>query len=677
MILRMRIPHPTHFFAAFAVFCLTLSGSMFLSSCARMGHPDGGWYDELPPKVVGASPAEGATQVTGRRIVINFDEYIKLDNPQQNVVVSPAQLEPPTIKVQGRRIIVELNDTLLPNTTYTIDFSDAISDLNEGNPMGNYTYTFSTGDGIDSLQMSGHVIDAFTLEPVQGIFVGVLKEESGERSEESKETWESVSADMPALQRVGRTDAEGRFSVKGIAPGRYRIMALADLDGDFRYSQAAEQVAFNTTVYTPTFGSAVRQDTLWRDSLHIRDIRRVGYTRYQPDDIVLRAFTATPDMRYFLKAERTEAERFTVYFTAPDSIAPVVEGMNFDSWDAFIVESSAGHDTITYWLRDSTLIKQDTLRLSLSYRASDSLGILQPKVDTLDVVSRRPFALREKDRQKEYERWQQQQRKKQQRGEAVEHVMPSQMLEPKYAYYPVMTPEQHVSINMPVPLARLDTAAIHLYAQQDSTWYRVEKRCIDKGRRQYEIRAAWTPNTMYSLEIDSAAFMDIYGRVNPAFKAGLKVPDASTYGSLFITLDGWDGKSVVAQLLNGQGNVIKEVAVRDGVAAFFYLNTGAYYLRAFVDDNGNGQWDTGNFTEGLQPELMCYYPRAINCRANWDIRERWNPTSVAANRQKPSELRKERKEERKSMTKRNQERARKLGIKEIPEKYTGFKAEQN
>lgn len=113
-----------------------------LASCARMGQPDGGWFDETPPKVVGASPADGAVNVKEKKIDIYFDEFIKVDNPTEKVVVSPPQLEVPEIKGAGKRIHISLVDSLKPNTTYTIDFSDAISDNNEGNPMGNYTYSF-------------------------------------------------------------------------------------------------------------------------------------------------------------------------------------------------------------------------------------------------------------------------------------------------------------------------------------------------------------------------------------------------------------------------------------------------------------------------------------------------------------------------------------------------------
>ena len=166
-----------------------------IASCARMGQPDGGWYDDEPPRIIGSTPEDGATGVKEKKITIQFDEYIKVDNATEKVIVSPPQLEMPEIKVAGKKIVVELKDTLKPNTTYTIDFSDAISDNNEGNPLGNYTFTFSTGEQIDTFEVAGNVLDASNLEPVKGIQVGLYDDLS-----------DTVFRKKPLL-RVARTDA--------------------------------------------------------------------------------------------------------------------------------------------------------------------------------------------------------------------------------------------------------------------------------------------------------------------------------------------------------------------------------------------------------------------------------------------------------------------------------------
>ena len=154
------------------IFCI----ACVVVGCARMGSPDGGWYDDDPPVVIGSNPVDQSTNVSAKKISIYFDEYIKLEDATNKVIVSPPQLEAPEIKATGKRIVVELQDTLKENITYTIDFSDAISDNNEGNPLGNYTYSFSTGDRIDTMEVAGYVLDASNLEPIKGILVGLYED---------------------------------------------------------------------------------------------------------------------------------------------------------------------------------------------------------------------------------------------------------------------------------------------------------------------------------------------------------------------------------------------------------------------------------------------------------------------------------------------------------------------
>ena len=368
---------------------LTLSISL-LTGCARMGQPDGGWYDDTPPHVVASNPEDLSTNVRSRKITILFDEYIKLDNPTEKVVISPPQLEAPEIKGAGNRITVEIKDSLIPNTTYTVDFSDAISDNNEGNPMGNYTYSFSTGDVIDTLEVAGYVVDAETLEPIKGILVGLYDNLS-----------DTAFTTLPML-RVARTNEEGRFIVKGVAPGSYRTYALQDVDANYYFSQKSEQLAFSPEVIVPSCKPDVRQDTIWRDSLHIDNITQTGYTHFLPDDIVLRAFTEPLTDRFLVKNERSIPERLSFFFSYGSSELPKIQGLNFDERDAFILESSEKGDTLNYWLRDTLLVNQDTLRMAFSYLFTDSTGMLVSHTDTLELLAKTSYEKRQKEKAKEY-----------------------------------------------------------------------------------------------------------------------------------------------------------------------------------------------------------------------------------------------------------------------------------
>ena len=634
--------------ALFIIHC-----ALFIISCARMGQPDGGWYDADPPKVIGSTPADQSANVKSKKITIYFDEYIKLEDATSKVIVSPPQLEMPEIKSAGKRIIVELKDTLKENTTYTIDFSDAITDNNEGNPMGNYTYSFSTGEQIDTFEVSGYVLDASNLEPIKGIMVGLYDDFA-----------DSAFKTKPML-RVSRTDGSGHFVVKGVAPGKYRAFALKDADGDFIFNQKSEMLAFNHDTLVPSWKPDTRVDTVWRDSLHIDALLQVPYTHFLPDDVTLLAFTMTQTDRYLLKTERKEANMFSMYFSYGHPELPVIRGLNFDADSAFVIETGEKQDTIHYWLRDTALVNQDTLRMEISYMMTDTLGALVSQTDTIDVLAKTPYEKRMKDKAKELERWQKEQDKKKKRGEPYDSIYREKPLEPRINLPQTMTPENEVTVEMATPLVRCDTSMVHLYSMIDSVWY--ESTCVfepvEHSIREYRILANWKPGIEYSLEIDSAAFEDIYGKVSDPYKQGVKIDTEETYSSLKITLSGIaDTAQVILQLLSASDAVVKEVRAEKSVATFKYVKPGKYYLRALVDLNGNGIWDTGDYDQNLQAEAIYYYPREIECKEKWDVSQNWNVLSTPVYKQKPLAITKQKPDAVKKLKNRNLQRAQELGI---------------
>ena len=628
---------------------------LLLVSCAKMGQPDGGWFDETPPKVIGASPADGAVNVNQKKINIYFDEFIKLDNPSEKVVVSPPQLEQPEIKGAGRRIQISLVDSLKANTTYTIDFSDAISDNNEGNPMGNYTYSFSTGAAIDTMEVSGHVLESENLEPVKGILVGLYADHA-----------DSAFRTKPML-RVSRTDSRGRFVIKGVAPGSYRIYALQDQDGDYKFSQKSEKIAFSHDIIVPSCKPDVRQDTTWVDSLHIKSIDQVDYIHFLPDNIVLRAFTEPLTDRFFLKAERQKANSFTLFFSYGDSILPQIKGLNFDAENAFLVEASEKKDTITYWLKDTALVNQDTLLMDITYRMTDSTGVLVNKTDSAqEILSKEPYDKRMKNMEKELAAWTKKQEKKKKKGEPYDSVMEVKPLDVQLSVSSQFDPDQNVIFSFPTPLAKVDTAAIHLYAKHDTLWYRAPMEFLPLENRKYELRGEWRPDIEYSLEVDSAAFEDIYGLASKPIKQGFKVNSLDTYGTLLVNITSLHDLPLIVQLLDAQDKMVKETKTVNGVAEFYYLKPQKYYMRLIVDRNNNGKWDTGNYDSDQQAEEVYYYPGAIECKAKWDLTESWDPLVRELSLQKPGAITKQKPDKEKKVKNQNVQRAAKLGIQYVP-----------
>ena len=651
----------------FALLLLTLT---LVAACARMGNPDGGWYDETPPRVVGASPAEKATGVKTRKLHIRFNEFIKIENATENVVVSPPQLESPDIKAGGKSIDIELKDSLKANTTYTVDFSDAITDNNEGNPLGNYTYSFSTGEHIDTMEVSGWVLAAENLEPVKGILVGLYANLA-----------DSAFRTQPML-RVAKTDGRGHFVIRGIAPGKYRVYALQDVDGDYHLTQKGEEMAFNREIIVPSSKPDVRQDTLWRDSLRIDSISRVGYTHFLPDNIMLRAFTHVQTDRFFTKAERTLPECFSLVFTAGSNELPQLRGLNFNNAErAFIVMPTAKKDTITYWIKDSALINQDTLRMQMQYWSTDTTGQLRMKQDTIEVLAKTPYAKRLKEKQKKAEEWKKAQDKAQKKGEPFETEMRPEALKVEVKVNNSIAPDENVRIELPTPLQSLDSTKVHLYSKRDTLWYEARYRLrVREGgdslapvgtnllhKRWLELQAEWKPGVEYSFELDSLALTDIYGTTSGKIKQGFKVREDKEFATLAVSLTALTDSNVVVQLLNGQDAVVKQTRALAGTANFYYLQPATYYLRLFVDRNGNGRWDTGDFYRGEEPETVYYFPEEIECKANWDATRTWNPTAKPLNEQKPGKITKQKPDKGKSIKRRNRERARELGIPLPPE----------
>lgn len=502
-----------------------LTVALLIVACANPGSgPDGGPFDETPPRIVHMSPALGGTNEHTKKISIVFDELIKVENVQEKVIISPPQVQTPEFKVAGKRITVQLADSLKENTTYTVDFSDAIVDTNEGNALGNFTYYFSTGAQLDTMQVAGSVLSAENLEPVKGILVGLHSNLA-----------DSAFTTLP-FDRVARTDGNGHFSIKGVAPGKYRIYALKDMDGDFKYARG-EMLAFSREDIVPSAFPDVRRDTLWADTVRIDTIKTVRFTHYMPDDVLLLAFSEKNNTRQYLKSKR-EPEKFSIYFTAPSKHIPEVRGLNFNATNAFIVERSVGNDTLTYWLRDTALVNQDTLAIACTYEATnDSTLQSYMQTDTLELVPQFSYAKRQKFAAEDLAKWRKGLEKRHKNGDFSQETPPVKPLAMKCSARMDMKPDQNVHFTLPEPAVRIDTTAFHLYLKVDSTYQQARFKLMGDSLHllNYTLKAEWRPGQEYVLNIDSAAVQGISGKVNKTFDLKFRINTAEAYGSLFLS----------------------------------------------------------------------------------------------------------------------------------------------
>lgn len=631
---------------------LLFATTLLIASCAQIGNPDGGPYDEEPPKVLGCKPDNKAIHVSSKKISIQFDEYIKLENASEKVVVTPPQTEMPNIRVAGKQVKVDLYDDLLPNTTYTIDFGDAIVDNNEGNPMGFFTYSFSTGDRIDTMEVSGTVLNAEDLEPIKGMLVGLYNADSA---------YSDTILRTKAMERVGRTNGSGKFSIRGIAPGRYRAVALMDADGNYRFTQKSEKLAFDLgRVFETSKRPDFYKDTVWVDTIHWSKIRMIPYTHYLPDDIILRAFLEEGADHHLLKTERLVPERFTFYFTSPADSLPHVEGVNFDA-RCLVVEPSAKNDTITYWVTDTLAAYQDTLSMYLTYLDTDTLGQLVPRTDTLDITPKVTHEKQMKEKQKQIDDWQKDFDKRARRSKEPlppeENPYLTTWLESQIKPGNSIAPNQPITITFNEPIERFDTATVHFDMKVDSDYVSQKYRLLPvKGdMRSYRFYAQWEAGAQYRLKVDSLAFSSVLGHNSRTIKVDVRVKKNEEFGTLHINVGKADS-CVVVQLLSKSDKPVTEAPAIDGVADFYYLKPDNYYVRAYIDRNRNGKWDTGNYNEGLQPEEVFYNPNTIPIKAQWEAENDWDLRAIPLDEQKPKAITKQKPDKQKNISERNKKR---------------------
>ena len=593
-----------------------VAAALLLAACASIGRPEGGPRDMTPPVMVSSTPAPGSVNVSNGRIDIVFDENITLDDPMNKIVVSPPQKKQAQISSNGRRVRITLRDTLRDSTTYTVDLADAVRDLNEGNILDGLAIDFSTGPSIDTLMISGIVFEGRTLEPAQGMIVGVY----------STPVADTALTTLP-MDRITKTNALGRFTIRNLKPGSYRVFAINDLNHDFHWDRS-EDIAFLDRDISPSTMAVEVTDTFTdaagNDSLVTRPA-----TRFLPDDILLTWFNENYKPLYLVKHERPDARRLTLEMSTHSDSLPQLTLLNTVRAGArldreAVLQSSPGLDSLTYWLRDTTLIGSDTLKIAARYLHTDTLDNITFTTDTLTFALRQP-------------------KKKKKRDEETDSV-------PKLEFVNIgISSRQPQDLNNPLlfetsaPTASIDSAGFRIEELVDSVWMPVAARIPSPPDSLQPMRLltemTWKPKTKYRVTIDSLAVTDIYGNHNRPFVQEVSTHAIEDYAALFFNIGDLGPDSAIVELLSSDKPVRLE-PVRNGVATFEYVTPGAYYARLFIDRNQNGRWDTGSVADTVQPEDVFYFSKKLNLKKNWDVEQQWNIYETPVDLQKPEDIKK-------------------------------------
>lgn len=563
--------------------------------------PTGGLRDSLPPVYKTSNPLPNSLNFKGDKVEIEFDEYVQLKDGFEKIVVSPPTKSPFVAKAIGKKVVVEFRDTLMANTTYTVDFSNSIVDNNESNPFNEYFFSFSTGDVLDSLSMSGYLLNAKDLSPAAGVYVGAYKQHD-----------DSVFV-TKAFDRIAKTDENGRFTLRNLEPVPYRVFALNDVNSNYYFDQPGEAVAFLDSVFTPVMIENVRFDTIYKDSVTIDTIKSVRSVKYLPDSIILQLFEEEIVRQSFKKAEFTSETTVELYFENYEKQVPEINPVNFVSDNWAVVEPSFTTDTIKIWLRDSNVVKLDTLRFELVYQKTDSASNFVEARDTVQLIQNRKKAKRRDDK--------------------------------KQTFLTCSSSKSVEVYNLPriewsAPVDFVQDSVVKVEVQKDTLWEMVDFRLVADSAvnaRSYLLEAEWEVGASYRLHIDSASVTDIYGNCNDKTELKFRIKNKEEYSTLKFKVQGV-ADSAFVELLNAKEQVKRVEKLRNGEVFFKNVHPGEYYARLVVDSDNDGLWTTGKYIENRKPEQVYYFSKTLKLRANWDVEEDWDVKEKNILNQRPSGL---------------------------------------
>lgn len=642
--------------------------ALILAGCASIGNPNGGFYDEEPPVLLRSNPSDGATNVKEQKLRLRFNENIKLDNLNDKIVISPPQQKAPTILSNAKTLTIELGDSLLSNTTYSLDFSDGIQDNNEGNVLEGLALTFSTGSVIDSMKIAGVVLNAMNLEPVPDAYVGIYPDS----------VYQSVGDSVfikRTFLRAGKSDSKGRFTINGVAPGAYRIYAIMDGNTNYKYDMTSEDIAFFDSIVVPSMAPAIVYDTVWNrlDTAAIDTIIARDAILYSPGDVRLRMFNEGKVTRYLEDFSWKDSLKLKVTFASKMPQLPsirMLEAINDSTFTTvrdsatadksswLIPELNPTLDTLTYWIKDTLMLKKDTVLFELSYLYTDTTNLDVIRRDTLEMYNPKPQikpGSKEEQKLKEEaekakkkaEKERQKKEKGKKRKLSNEDLAKADSLKPKTTFMKlILRSKQKMDIGArPVietsePLDTLCTDMIHLECKIDSLWHPMKFRLQQDtlNLRVFTVHADpyYTPGVEYRIIADSASMHNIYG--NPVDSTCMTFTELKPedYAHLLFNIQGTKGPAFV-ELLTEKDAPVQKAKVENGQAKFVHVNTGKYYARLIEDRNENGQFDPGSLLDRQQPEEVFYLPVLLELRANWNFQQVWDVRKLPLETQKPLE----------------------------------------
>lgn len=552
--------------------------------CAKPGAPTGGPKDETPPRVLAEDPPNHSVHFEAKKVVITFDEFIALKDPAKEIFISPPMRNKPEFKTKGKRVVIEFKEDFRPDATYTLNFGNAITDFTEGNALVNYEYVFSTGDHIDSLFISGRVLNAYDHQPEEGVIAMVYINDNDTLALDSLPLYVQPKS-------ASRTLKDGSFRINNLPPGEYLLFALEDMNNNYIFDLPNEKIAFLDSLVAlvppapapvppPDFPDSV---LLEPPVLQItRDEKYVMYLFEEKDTaqkLLSKTLINSNHLRYIFQRPAD-----------PVGISLADDDTTIESW--YIPEFTRMRDTLDLYLLPWL---PDTIRVALNAGAAVN--------DTTRFIRSRatpePMLLRRRDAR-------------------TNPLNINSNL--KGGVFDIDREFRFIS---PLPLTAYDTGKIFMAFEGDTL--NPSLYFTDAIQRTVVLDYPLQPGESYRVTALDSAFTDLSGRVNDSTSFHFRVRTPADYGQLVMNIYLPEGSGqYIIQLMTEKEVLLREkIITQPGPLAFKNLMPGTYKLKAIVDWNANRTWDTGHYKQKLLPEPVEYLPIPITIRANWDLEEEW------------------------------------------------------
>ncbi len=560
-----------------ALFCLI--PTFFMHSCANTTQaPTGGAKDTIAPALYWTKPSPGATNVDTNKtkLEFGFDEYITIKN-QQNIFLSPPQKKAPKAKVKGKGIVVSFEEPLRKGITYTLNFTDALADNNEGNMFPGYTYVFSTGDKIDSMLITGTVQDCNTLLPVKGATVMLYKDHSDS----------AIFKTRPFA--ASKTDDWGYFCIPYIPDTLYRLYAIKDENNDNIYQAETEQVGFIDSLIRPVMKV---NDTL--KEMQKYDAKDTLECRARKSEYEIRLFKEENTKQKLLNKARTSPRRMHVTFSAADAW---IDSLWIKGYKAenLISQFNLSRDSLEIWINDRRPTP-DTLRLYVNYRkTNDSTFVME------SVTEHYPMFIEGALPQKT--------------GRAARMNLKHEdtICVYKLTAEPEKVEQNGFVLDFDYPIINADFDSLrfrYINPKQKELKGSVTVERDSLNLRRYVIRPKekMLPGYEYFLKVPHRIFRDINGYYNDSTEVKVSLPKDDQLSTISLKMEGVESKLIVDLLSEKKDKTLRSYIIdKDSELSFPYLKEGKYTVRITFDYNENSLVDTGDLLLHRQPEKVVFF----------------------------------------------------------------------